>query len=667
MPPLLGNRALFTLTVEGCDDELRVVRFRGHEAVSSLYEFRVEVACADSLRGSLIGKPALLTIEGVVTPRHVHGFVCQVEYIGDTRRHVLYELTVVPWIWRLQQRASCRIFQQQTTPQILARVLEGVGITRTQFRLDLRASYAPRDYCVQYGETDLDFMHRLMEADGIIYYFEHDESRHLLVLTDRADCSAPPEGAVELPWGPAQGVVHDREHITRFRVSEVMRPERVSLRDRNLHQPAQPMEASEGAGKEREIYEYPGAYQELGKRGPHQGELQARLRLEALQAAQQRGYGTTDSPRLVPGCEFSLVGHRWPHHDGDYRALSVTHTGEQPQVLDNEATEPFHYHADFECMASAMPYRAPRVTPRPTIRGVQTATVVGPAGEEIFVDAHGRVKVEFHWDRRDSGDETSSCWVRVSQMWAGNGFGAMFLPWIGHEVLVDFIEGDPDRPIITGRVYTGDHPPPYPLPDEKTKSTIKSETSPGGGGFNELRFEDAKGGEEVYLHAQRDLVVAVVNDAATTIGHDLKESVQHDRTIKVDHNHAEEIGADMRVTVGANLTEEVGADMSLTVGANLNADIRGAMATRVVGNVTESAGKNIVLDAGKHLTITTGENVNISSGRKTAVVVGEKLTIQCGAATVTIASSGAVSIKTTSLDIAASGSVTVKGASIDFN
>ena len=667
MNALLGNRALFTLTVEGCDEELRVVRFRGHEGVSSLFELRVEVACVDALQKPLIGGDALLTIDGLSEPRHIHGFVCQVEYIGDAPRHILYELTIVPWIWRLQQRAGCRIFQQQTTPQILARVLEGAGLARSQFRLELRATYAPRDYCVQYGESDLDFLHRLMEADGIIYHFEHSESQHLLVLTDRPDCGPPPDGAVELTWGPATGGVHDREHVTRFRVSELMRPERVSLRDRNLNTPAVALEASEGAGTGREIYEYPGSYQQLGKKGPHQGELQARLRLEALQAAQRRGFGTTDSPRLIAGCAFTLTGHRWPLHDGEYRVLGLAHTGEQPQALDGDSADPFQYHCDFECMAVAVPYRAPRVTPRPTIRGVQTATVVGPAGEEIFVDSQGRVKVEFHWDRRDSGDDSSSCWVRVSQAWAGNGFGAMFLPWIGHEVLVDFIEGDPDRPIITGRVYTGDHALPYPLPDEKTKSTIKSESSPGGGGFNELRFEDARGSEEVFLHAQKDLTVAVLNDASTTIGHDLGEAIKHDRTIKVDNNHTEQIGVDMKLKVGANLSEEVGTDMRVTVGANLNEDVSGAMATRVTGNITTSSGQNIVLDAGKHLTITTGENVNISSGAKTAVVVGDKLTIQCGAATVTITSAGAVSIKAASLDISASGAVTVKGASIALN
>jgi len=659
MPAVLGNRAMFRFAVEGCDDELRVVRLRGHEAISSLFEFRLEIASGELALEALIGQPALLTLDGVEGERHVHGFVCQAEYIGESRRYALYELTVVPWIWRLQQRASCRIFQQQTTPEILSAVLVGGGLRKTQFRLDLQASYARRDYCTQYGETDLDLINRLMEADGIIYYFEHDSEQHILVLTDRSDCGHPAEGEVLLSWGPPQGIVHPGEHVTHLRLAELMRPERVTLRDMNLHTPAARLEVSEGSG-ERELYEYPGSYQTAGKGGPERGGQQAKLRLEALQAAGRRGFGTSDSPRLVAGLGFKLAGHPRVGVDGEYRLVSVTHSGEQPQVLAEDTEGSFHYSNDFECMGSEVPYRAPRVTPRPTVRGLQTATVVGPLGEEVHVDEHGRVKVQFHWDRRDALDESSSCWVRVSQMWAGNGFGAMFLPRIGHEVLVDFIEGDPDRPMITGRIYTGFNKPPYALPDEKTRSTIKSETSPGGGGSNELRFEDAKGREEVYLHGQKDWTIAIENDKGQTIGNDESLAVGHDRVKLVKHDELEEITNDRTIKVGNAHTEEIGADMRLTVGANLSETIRGGQSLTVHENLTESAGKNIVLQAGKHLTVTTGENVNISSGKSTKVVVGDKLTVSCGAATVTIQSSGAVTIQT-------GGAVTIKGSSIKLN
>jgi len=651
---------MFDLSVEGCREELRVVRLHGHEAISSLFEFRVEVASEELSVSALIGQPARLTLEGPEGARHVVGFVCQAEYIGDSRRYALHELTIVPWIWRLQQRAGCRIFQQLSTPEILVAVLSAAGLRKSAFRLDLHASYAPRDYCTQYGETDLDFIHRLMESDGITYYHEHDREAAVLVLSDRGDCLPPPAGEVELRWAPPQGIVHAGEHVTRLRLGELMRPERVSLGDMNLHSPDTPLAVSEGSGDEREIYEYPGGYQQAGKGGPERGGQQARLRLEALQATRRRGFGTSDSPRLVAGNAFKLAGHPRAGVDGEYRLVSVTHRGEQPQALDEDAAGEFHYSNDFECMASELPYRAPRVTPRPTMRGLQTATVVGPAGEEVHVDEHGRVKIQFHWDREGARDERSSCWVRVGQMWAGDGFGALFLPRVGHEVLVDFIEGDPDRPLITGRIYTGFNRPPYPLPDEKTKSTIKSDTSPGGGGANELRFEDARGNEELYLHAQRDLTIAVEHDKRQTIGRDESLTVAHDRVKLVEHDEREEIKHDRSIKVGNAHSEDIGADMQLTVGANLSATVRGGQSVSVRENLTESAGQNIVLQAGKHFTVTTGENVNISSGKSTRVVVGDKLMIACGAATVTIQSSGAVTIQT-------GGAVTIKGSSIKLN
>ncbi len=656
----LGGHALFRFEVDGFVD-LRVVGFSGHEAISSLFEFRVEIAGADDLPiQDIVGKAAVLTIGDGPDPRHVHGFVCQAEYVGNSRRYALYEVTLVPWIWRLQQRAGCRIFQQLSTPQILEAVLAASGLPKDHRRFELAGAYAPRDYCTQYGETDLDFIGRLMEADGIYYYFEQQADRHILVLSDSKACDPPPDGKVELAWGPPDGIVHDQEHVTRLRLGALMRPTRVALRDMNLHRPALQMDASAGTDPARELYEYPGSYQEPGKGGPHRGGQQAALRLEALQATARRIFGTSDSPRLLAGYSFVLGGHPHPGADGEYRVVHLSHRGEQPQVLDEDAAEEFHYSNDFECMDVKVQFRAPRITPRPNVRGLQTATVVGPASEEVHVDEHGRIKVKFHWDRENTTDETSTCWVRVSQMWAGNNFGAMFLPRIGHEVIVDFIEGDPDRPLVTGCIYTGFNKPPYALPDEKTKSTIKSDSSPGGGGSNELRFEDAKGSEELYLHAQRDLRIAVEHDKLQTVGNDESLTVGHDRTKLVKNDETEEIKHNRTIKVGNAHSEHIGADMQLTVGANLSATVGGGKSVSVKENSTESAGKNLVLQAGKHITLDATQNINLSSGGSTKVVVGDKLTIACGAATITVQSSGAVTIQT-------AGAVTVKGSSIKLN
>lgn len=715
---LLGNRAMFTLTVEGCDEALRVVRFGGREAISTLFDFRLEVASSTLPLDALVGKTAVLTIEGVEAPRYIHGFVCEAGYFGESSRYTLYEITLVPAVWRLHQRVSSRIFQELTTPQILAKVLEGAGILRAQYRLELQATYTARDYCVQYHESDLDFISRLMEADGIYYFFEHRSDKQVLVMTDRNGGGPPIDGDVTLRLADE----HEHERVSHFRLSESVRPQRVSLRDKNLHQPHQSLEASDGVG-DREIYEYPGGYQEPGKGGAERGGQQARLRLEALQAARRRGFGTSDSPRLLPGHVFSLADASRGHLEGDYRVTSVSHRGEQPQALDDDATGRFHYSNDFECTESDKPFRALRLTPRPAVRGAQTATVVGPGSEEIHVDEHGRVKVQFHWDRRDVHDESSSCWVRVSQMWAGNGFGTMFLPRVGHEVIVDFLEGDPDRPIITGRIYTGFNATPYPLPDEKTKSTIKSESSPGGGGSNELRFEDAKGSEEIFLHGQKDWNIVIEHDKAQKVGHDENLSVGHDRTKTVTHDqnetvgnnttivvggmHNETIGMNKTVVVGANLSVAVGASATVAVGAGVGMTIDGSKtemitgdsttavegtATETVGggksvevaadsaesvgggkslsvaeNLTESAGKNIAIKASKHLNASAGENLNLSAGKNASVVVNEKVTLKCGDATVTIQKNGDITIQSKKLSIKASGDVVVQGSNIKLN
>lgn len=640
---LIGNQAMFTFTAAGCEEELRVVRFSGQEAVSEPFEIRLEIASAMIALDALVGKDALLTIEGVDGPRYIHGLVCEAGYLGETSSYTLYELTLVPSIWRLTQRSGSRIFQHQTTPQILARVLEAAGIARSSFRLDLQGSYEPHDFCVQYREKDLDFLSRMMEAAGIHYYFEHHDNRHVLVMTDRS------EGGPEIAGESPVLRFHDeeaRERIHSFRLREAVRTQRVTLRDHNLHQPDQQTEASDGSGP-LEFYDYPGGFQQTGKGAPHKGGQLARLHLEALQATRRLATGDSDSPRLVPGYRFTYEDPSRGHLEGDYRVLRVTHRGEQPQVLDEGATGAFRYSNQIVASDAKIPFRPPRRTPRPVVRGVQTATVVGPAGEEIHVDEHGRVKVQFHWDREATGDDGSSCWVRVSQAWAGQGFGAVFLPRVGHEVIVDFIEGDPDRPIITGRVYTGVNTPPYPLPDERTKSTIKSESSPGGGGSNELRFEDAKGSEEVYLHAQKDWTIVVENDKSQQVGnneslsvgndrsltidHDQQESIGNDRTISVSNNHSESIGAAMTVSVGTDMTVSIGANLTETVGANATRSVGANLSESIAAAKTEDVGLASILTIGAAYQVSVGGAMNESIGLAKLEEVGMIKSVNVGA------------------------------------
>ena len=505
---LLGNQPLYTFRVEGSEEiGTRVVEFEGVESVSGCYEYRIRLACADDNIGAILDREGALKIESLVDARYVHGYVHQVDYVGRSGPFALLELRLVPQLWCLHNRRASRIFQAMSTPDIVLKILGEHGIPTTRIQLELSEQYAPRDYCVQYRESDLDFVSRLLEDEGIFYYFKHTEKDHVLVLGDvSGTCPDLPEGA-RLPYREESGLINEGEHVRALGLRESMRPGRVSLRDFYFPRPADPMEVTRQVTErpEWELYDQPGGYRDPGHGGPDSGEVIAKVRLEAVQAARRELTGESDSPRLLPGHRMTIDDHPTEYMNGEFLLLRVHLRGRQPQVLDELGTGGLEFASAFTCIPAKTHYRPPRTTPRPTVHGLQSGTVSGPEGEEIHVDAQGRVLVQFHWDRRDGFNERSSCWIRVSHQWAGGGYGAVALPRIGHEVLVDFLGGDPDRPIVVGRVYHGNNAHPYPLPEHKTRSTFKTESSPGGAGYNELRFEDRKGAEEIFVHAEKDL------------------------------------------------------------------------------------------------------------------------------------------------------------------
>ncbi|MBZ5709987.1 type VI secretion system tip protein VgrG [Nannocystis pusilla] len=612
---LTSDKPVFDLTVGG--SPLRVVRFTGTEGLSQLYEFRVEAAGLDFDAEALLGQPALLSLNGAESPRPIHGIVSEAEYVGYTRGLQLYELTIVPWAHRLSLREDCRVFQDKTTEQIVTDVLTRAGLRRDWFRFSLGETYAPRNYCVQYRETDLAFVSRLLEEDGIFYFFEHEQSRHVWVMADQVQAHSPIDGTSTMWFDPPRGTIQDREHIRTFRFGGRMRSGKVTLRDFNLHKPDLDLEVKEVAkvDADLEVYEFPGEYQDPKRGGPHQGQSLAKIRLEALQATRRAGMGDSDCPRLVPGRTITLAGH--PRHElnAEYRLIHVRHSGQQPQVLDQDASGENNYTNVFTVTELKVPFRPPRQTPRPMMRGVQTATVVGPDGEEVHTDQWGRVRVQFHWDREGGHDENSATWVRVSQLWAGNGYGAMFLPRIGHEVLVDFIEGDPDRPIITGRIYHGNNHTPYPLPDEKTKSTIKSDSSLGGDGFNELRFEDRKGSEEVFLHAQKDWNTNILN------------------------NLTETVGAHRNATIGASDSTLVGTVHTVTIAQGAPAPSIPPTGTKMQDTfftVTSGSaritlnGPDIFIEAAGNISIQAGGNISMRAAGSIGVASGGPSRVEAG-------------------------------------
>ncbi|MFE8603835.1 type VI secretion system tip protein TssI/VgrG [Archangium violaceum] len=635
----VGGAPVFLFDIGDFEEPMRVLRFSGSEGLSSLFEFQVELASENPNVDSaqVVGKTALLGIRGESGFRHLSGIISRFEQVNELPRYTIYRATVVPVVWRLHHRHDCRIFQKLDTPAILKKVFEAAGIPADRVRFSLVNTYEPRDYCVQYRESDWAFASRLMEEDGIFYFFEHQEDKHILVLGDEESAFKPIDGGDTLPFRRASGGVVMEDHVARFRRVQEVRPGKTGLRDFNFKKPELPMKAEHEAevDKDLEVYDYPGEYLDPGRGSSAKGTAQAKLRLEAWQASRVQVQGEGDCERLAPGRLFTLQGHSRGDYNGRYLLTHVSHEGAQPQVMDEEAPlEDFSYTNTFTSIPEKTPYRPPRVTPRPYVQGGQTAVVVGPSGEEIHVDEWSRVKVQFHWDREGKLDENSSCWVRVSQPWGGEQWGAMFIPRIGQEVLVDFIEGDPDRPIITGRVYNGANLVPYELPAEKTKSTLKSNSSLNGDGYNELRFEDEKHKEQFFLHAERNMDVHVKNDSLENIRHDRhqtigaqgkdgkagdqNELVYRDKSLSVHRHSQQHVGGDLKLLVGgidgagdmdivvkSNRTELVHEDSHLHVKQNLNEKVDGVRSLQVVEDLHVKVGQLNALDAANELHLTS--------------------------------------------------------------
>ncbi len=502
--------------------ELAVLHFRYQEALSTLFEAEIELVPGEDVHvegAELLGQEGLLTLQlGDGSARFLHGIVSHVqsweEGSGPHRHRTRVRL--VPKLWLLRHKRRSRIFQELTVPDIVKRVLQESGV---EFRLALSGTYARREYCVQYRESDLDFVSRLLEEEGIFYFFEHGQGAHTLVLGDAPSAHEPLPGEPRILFRASSRMVADAESVDAFAARLEVQPGAVMLRDFNFLRPTADLSAnSEGGGDSAlEVYDYPGRYEDT-----ETGRALSKVRLEELRARAETAAGSGFCRRLLPGYTFELAEHLNDAYNGEYLLVSVTHEGRQPEVLAGDASGSQHereaYRNHFTCLRKEVPFRPERRTARPLIPGAQTAIVVGPAGEEIHTDEHGRIKVQFHWDREGKGDDRSSCWIRVSQAWAGPGWGALYLPRIGQEVVVEFLEGDPDRPLVTGSVYNGHQPPPLELPGEKTKSTLRSSSSPGGDGFNELRFEDAAGSEEVFFHAQKDFNIVVENDKSQRVG-----------------------------------------------------------------------------------------------------------------------------------------------------
>jgi type VI secretion system secreted protein VgrG len=623
-------------------EALTLHTLEGEEYVSDLFLLTLGMSAPDPIDpATLLGNAASVTlIDGQGNKRYLHGLVTRL--VQDVGRCTA-ELR--PWLWMLSLSSDNRIFQAMSVPEILTAVFEGAGYT--DYRNDLRAAYDTLDYCVQYRESNLEFVSRLMEEYGISYFFEHSESAHTMVLVDDPASFKDCANAASMPFLPlAEGTAW----LSDLRIETLASESHVGVQayqadDFNFTTPTTELKVTSGDGARR-IYEYPGRYDKIAG-----GDAVAQRRIEAFEAAATQIRGSSSVRALCAGGAFTLTRHPNSALNQRYALRSVAHSAQRRE-----------YENRFTAFPATIKFRPPRVTPMPRIGGSQTAMVVGPSGKEIYTDNYGRVKVQFYWDQLGKKDENSSCWIRVAQNWAGVSWGAFTLPRIGQEVVVTFLDGDPDRPLITGCVYNGDHPVPYTLPDEQTKTTLMSNSSEGGGGFNEIRLEDKKDNEEFYLHAQKDMKVEVLNDQTVTItqnravtisqGNDSLTVSQGDRTVAVRQGkETHTVQSTRALTVTGAETHDNKADFSQTVSGNFTLN--------VTGDITIKASGAVTFQSGSGMTISAGTSLDSSSGTSYAASAGTSLSLQ-GATTAELKASASGTVD-------GGGMLALKGGIVKLN
>jgi type VI secretion system secreted protein VgrG len=604
-----------------------------------------------------------VSIEGESDPkRWFSGLVSEFRLTRIEDRLAYYEAVVRPWLWFLGNTTDCRIFQNMSVIEIVEEVFSKYSTAKYEKRL--QGSYPPREYCVQYDESDLDFVQRLLEHEGILYFFEHDEGKHTLVLADAMNKLKPAPGYEKVPYHfEGQGSRRDVEYITEWIPGSSVRPGAYVHTDYDFKKPgadlmaksAQPFSHKLAAG---ENYRQPGAHLDVGR-----GDSLAAIRREEIQAVHQRIAAVGTVRGLYSGCTFKLDGFPREDQNQEYLVVSAEYRLFDPGYRALADVESENFKVILGVAPTALAYRPPRVTTRPIMRGPQTATVVGPSGEEIFTDKYARVKVQFHWDRLGKKDQNSSCFVRVSQTWAGSGWGFIQIPRIGQEVIVDFIEGDPDLPIITGRVYNASQMPPYGLPGSATQSGWKSDSSKGGGGYNELMFEDKAGSELVNFQAQKDHNLLIKNDRTKLVQHDQSDRIDHDAKHSVGHNLDEDVGNNKTVKVGVDQTTDIGNNDAETVGVNRSLTVGSNETIHVVGNSTENIDANHSQTVGLVQTITVGAARVDTVGATEARTVGAAQTNMIGATrSVTVGLDQSHSIGASdSWSIAADQSVSIGG------
>lgn len=685
---MAANQAVFHFEIDGIPEgELAVYRFRASEGLSQLFSLDVELVSEDAEIPfeKALGQEATLRIEIDDGSRYVRGVVERFEQGAVGARYARYFARVVPAVWKLTQRYDCQIFQEMSVVDIVGAVLEAAGIPSDAFEFRTQGDFKTREYCVQYRESDWDFIARLLEDEGIFYFFEYDEEgAQTLVFADAPTAYVDMPGeSTELPYREPRGQVPDRQAVWSFRMSEAVRTGSVAMKDFSFKTPKVALENRQAAGGDFDDLEYFDSPAELFESS--HVKQSATVRLQELRALTRLGTGLSVCHRLTPGHKFDLAEHQRSDFNASYVVVDVVHEGHEPEALRQERPdddEKTSYRNEFRCIPAEVEFRPPRVTPRPYVRGTQSATVTGPSGEEIYCDEYGRIKVQFHWDRLGENDERTSCFVRVSQQWAGAGYGFQTIPRIGNEVIVAFFEGNPDRPHIIGRVYNAENMPPFELPANKNQTGIKSESTTGGDGYNEIMLDDTKGEELFRVQAEKDMATLVKNDQTHSVGNDRTREVGNDeqvtigndRSVQVGAKHSETVGTDEDLSVGGSRTRSVGEQESVSITDAQTIDV-GASRTLSVGeDLTESVSGSQTVEIGSDLTVTVGgdETTSVTGNSvlqadKIQLVAESELTLKVGKAKLVMKSSGDISLEGKKINVKGSGDVILKGSKVKAN
>jgi type VI secretion system secreted protein VgrG len=639
-----------TLTSPLPAEDLRFESMNVSSGLSILGEMQLGLisARADLKPEDLLGKPITVTVElRDESKRHFHGYVTRFGLGRHRGRYHGYRAVVRPWLWFLTRTSDCRIFQEESVPDIVKKVFEDHGIANFEFKLF--RSYRKWTYCVQYRESDFNFIARLLEHEGIYWHFEHTDSAHKLVLVDSQSAHDAVPGYESLPYfGHDGSPPPDLDVVSSWIFEREVRTGKVMTTSYDFERPSTSLDADRALVRSHdmadyEVFDFQGDYIQVDD-----GKHWAENRIDEHQARFELLRGATNAHGLVCGHLLKLERH--PREDQNAEYLITGQTIRAHQGTGEADSGDHSYTCDFSAIPSAQQFRSPRRTAKPFMQGPQTAVVVGPAGEEIHTDKYGRVKVQFHWDRYGQKNEKSSCWVRVSHPWAGKNFGAIHIPRMGQEVVVDFLEGDPDQPLITGRVYNAEQMPPWDLPANATQSGILTRSSKGGayGNANAIRFEDKKGSEQVWIHAEKNQDIEVENDETHWVGHDRTKTIDHDETVHVKHDRTETVDnnetitvhgfrtetvdKDEKISIHMNRIETVDIDETITIGANRTISVGASETASVALQRTHAVGINETITIGAAQEIAIGAMQVVAIGALQTVTVGLSQTIDVGTA-----------------------------------